>query len=123
MEDTKGVIVNNIVSNLKEEGVENIYADIMGFKNPYKIGWKKSDKGYYPDVIGASKKITHIFSVETKLLDKVPKKDLDKWRMFSLYAKANNGNMYLVAFKPSIQIIQRTIKELPTNLKFIEVVI
>ena len=64
---------------------------INRFKDPDTIYRKKNEIGYKPDIIAFNKDNINIYEIE--LDDKMP---LDKWELFSAYARKNNGNLYLV---------------------------
>ena len=119
MSHAKGVIINNIVSDSKKQGYDKIYADIMGFDAPYAIGLKNSDKGFQPDVIIVRKDNVDLFSIETNIEKKVSKADLERWRLFRIFAKANNGDLFLAGSAHNLKIIKNSIESIPSNLKFI----
>lgn len=118
----KGVIVNNIISDLKDQEPEKIRASILGFESPYAIGFKDSDSGFYPDIIMEKDGSIDIFSVETTIDKKVSNKDKKRWRLFRIFAKANKGNLYLAGTPHSLSVIKKSMEKIPSNLKFIHLV-
>jgi len=119
MSYAKGVIINNIVSDEKKQGCDKIFSSIMGFETPYTIGLKNEDKGFQPDVIIVRKDTIDLFSIETNIEKKVSKVDLERWRLFRIFAKANNGNLFLAGSAHNLKIIKDSIDSIPSNLKFI----
>ena len=115
-------IINNIITDLKAQNCSEIYADIMGFTTPYMIGPKDSDVEYQPDVIGVKKDSVDLFSIETNISKRVSKKDLEKWKYFLMYAKANKGNLFLVGNAYNIGVIKQSLDPIPSSLKFIHLV-
>jgi len=118
----KGIIINNIVSDSKKHGYDKIYADIIGFETPYAIGLKNADKGFQPDVIIERKDNVDLFSIETNIEKKVSKTDLERWRLFRIFAKANNGNLFIAGSVHNLKIIKDSIDSIPSNLKFIQLI-
>ncbi len=116
----KGVIINNIVSDIKSKDYEKIYADIIGFKTPYEIGIKgDEDSGFRPDIICEKEDEINLFSIETNIDKRVTKKDIRRWKLFRIFAKANNGTLFLAGTKYNLSIIEKTLDPLPQNVKFI----
>lgn len=122
MSHPRGVIINNIISDLKKQGALKIYADILGFDAPFEITAQESEKAYQPDVIGVNKNSTDIFSIETNISTRVGKSDLDKWKCYVSYLKENDGNLFLVGDNYCIDVIKKCIDPIPANLKFIHLV-
>ena len=118
----KGIIINNIISDLKKQGIGKIYAPILGFESPYAIGMKNSEKGFYPDVIGEKDGVIDLYSIETKIDIKVSKKDIERWRLFRIFAKANNGNLFIAGTPHNLNLIKKSLETIPNNLKFIHLV-
>lgn len=119
MTTSRGAIINNIVSNLKEQNTERIYADILGFETPFAICYNDSRETYTPDVIAISNESVDLFSIEINVSTPVLAHDLQKWRIFQQYAKINNGNLYIAGDKRVLSPIKHTIDPVPSNLKFI----
>ena len=116
----KGVIINNIVSDIKSKDYQRIYADIMGFKTPYTIGTKgNDDEGFKPDIICEKEGEIDLFSIETNIEKRVTKKDIRRWKLFRIFAKANNGTLFLAGTIYNLSIIEKTLDPLPKNVKFI----
>jgi hypothetical protein len=122
MSYAKGVIINNIVSDSKKQGYDKIYADIIGFETPFVIGLKNTDKGFQPDVIIVRNDNIDLFSIETNIEKKVSKTDFERWRLFRIFAKANNGNLFLAGNAHNLKIIKNSIELIPSNLKFINLI-
>ena len=118
----KGVIINNIISELEEQGVEKIYSSIPGCIQPYANGMKNSEKGFYLDVISKLKNQVDIYSIETNIDNQVKKKDAERWRLYRIFAKANNGNLFIARTPHSISVIKKSLDKIPGNLKFIHLV-
>ena len=112
----------NIISDLKSQQPEKIRASILGFESPYAIGFKDAESGFYPDIIMEKDGSIDIISVETTIEKKVSKKDKKRWRLFRIFAKANQGNLYLAGTPHNLSIIKNSMENIPSNLKFIHLV-
>lgn len=119
----KNDVLNNLLTNIKKESHNRIYADLSGFTPPYSIGLsKKNPKGYQPDIIIEKKDATDIISVETKIKKRVTKKDIERWNLLRTYAKLKKGNLFLAGDALCISLIKNKLESVPDNLKFIHLV-
>lgn len=75
---------------------------VLGHDTPKIISIDGKTKGYVPDIEAFYDKKTIVYEIE---LDK--EMPIEKWKLFSLYARNNNGSLYLVV--PSF--LKKSIKE------------
>lgn len=89
----KTLIAKAVISKIRKEGnPESIRAKYVNdFEPPNMIHLKGSDESYAPDIAAEYKKTMDVYEIE--LNSEMP---VTKWRLFSLYARKNNGNFYLV---------------------------
>ena len=118
----KGIIINNIISDLKEQGVDKIYSSKLGYESTYAIGLKNSKVGFYPDIISTKDGVIDIYSIETNIEKKVSKKDIERWRLYRIFAKANKGNLFIAGTPHNLSLIKKSLETIPNNLKFIHLV-
>ena len=89
----KKMVARVIVQKLQDESspkeIKTNY--LSGFKSPEKVILKGTDTEFTPDIVADYGKETHLYEIE--LSDDI---QTDKWKWFSLYAKKNHGNLYLV---------------------------
>jgi hypothetical protein len=66
---------------------------VKGFNDPETIYIKgdKNERGYKPDIVALNENQTNIYEIE--LNRQMP---VTKWRLFSNYARENNGNLYII---------------------------
>jgi hypothetical protein len=64
---------------------------VLGYDSPNKISYKGKEEGYTPDIAAVFDNGTNVYEIE--LNKTMP---VEKWRILSLYARKNNGNLYLV---------------------------
>jgi hypothetical protein len=90
----KQTVAEAMIEKIKEDdsliSIETQYVD--EYQKPDKISWKNTGIGYTPDirvVLKNGKKSLY----EIELADEF---DTDKWELFSLFARKNNGDLYLI---------------------------
>lgn len=120
MNYSKGTVINRIVSDLKGQKCDEIYAGILGFSEPFPIGMKNAEKGYVPDVIGVNGGSINLFSVENIRNGEVGSETIEKWRVFRLYAESHNGSLYIVGDALTVASVKEKITAIPSNVQFIE---
>jgi hypothetical protein len=90
---SKKIVAQVIIEKINETGkpveIKTNYQG--GYESPQEILWKGNNKGYIPDIVVNYKDESDIYEIE---LDNNLK--LDKWKLFYLSAKKNDGNLYLV---------------------------
>jgi hypothetical protein len=64
---------------------------LKNYNSPEKLTLKGRQEIHKPDMVVVFDKETHLYEVE---LDKKMKPD--KWKLYSLYARKNHGNLYLI---------------------------
>ncbi|NBC82181.1 MAG: hypothetical protein GVY19_02255 [Bacteroidetes bacterium] len=64
---------------------------VVGYQSPERIAIKGKTDGYEPDIEVQYNKEMHLYAIE--LDDSM---NTNKWRLMSLYAKKNNGNLHLI---------------------------
>ena len=77
--------------NEKRHPMEIKTDHLKDYNSPEKLTLKGNDKIHKPDMIVVYDKETHLYEVE---LDR--KMETEKWKLYSLYARKNNGNFYLI---------------------------
>ena len=82
-------VVAKIEDETKPKSVKTTL--IKEYEEPGKISLKEKNESFTPDITALYDKSTSIYEIE--LTDQV---SIDKWRLFSLYAKKNNGSLFLV---------------------------
>jgi hypothetical protein len=89
----KSVVTRAIISKINEEGKpEAVLAKhLKNYKTPSEVRIKGEDFGYTPDLAVFYKDEASFYEIE---LEKPT--TAVKWRSFSLYAKKNKGNFFLV---------------------------
>ncbi len=89
----KTMVARAVISKIQDETKPEVIKakHIKEYDMPSKISIKGENNGYIPDIAISFKEKTHVYEIE---LDK--KMATEKWRLLSLYAKKNNGNLYLV---------------------------
>jgi hypothetical protein len=89
----KKMVARAVIQKLQDEGspkeIKTNY--LAGFKSPERVMIKGTDVVFIPDIVADYGKETCLYEIE--LSDDI---ETDKWKWFSLYAKKNNGNLYLV---------------------------
>lgn len=89
----KAMVARVMVSKLQEEQkpkqIRTRY--LKGFESPDNVSIKGDEKKFSPDIMAIYDRETHLYEIE--LDNKMP---VDKWRTFSLYARKNKGNLYLI---------------------------
>ncbi len=102
----KKVVVQAIIDKIENEHEDfEIKTGIVeGYGKPEKIIRKgNQDKGYVPDVVLESDRITELYEVE--LDDDF---ELEKWKLFSLYTSKLKGNFNIVTpeeFLPQVRSV------------------
>lgn len=89
----KTIVTRAVISKIQEEREPTkIQAKhVLGYESPSKITLKGSDDEYVPDIAAIYNKSMSIYEIE--LNDNI---QIEKWRLLSLYAKKNKGNLYLI---------------------------
>lgn len=91
---SKELVVQAIIDKIEKEQenpeIRTLY--VKGYKAPNKIITKgNEEKGFTPDVVFSNEDRTELYEIE---LDEKIK--LNKWRLFSLFSKKENGNLNIV---------------------------
>lgn len=89
----KTMVTRAVISKIEEEdNPQKIKAKhVVGYDSPNKVSIKGNDEGYTPDIAVVYDNSTTVYEIELNKSVSV-----DKWRALSLYARKNNGNLYLV---------------------------
>ncbi len=95
-EINKSIVSRAIIAKLEDErNPKEIRTNhIVGYNSPDRISTDNSSEVYVPDIAAIYENETIVYEIE--LNKKMP---VDKWRIFSKYARKNNGNFYLVVPK------------------------
>ncbi len=75
---------------------------VLGFESPNKISFESKEPEYIPDIAAIYDESMSFYEIELNKNIQV-----EKWRLLSLYAKKNKGNLYLVV----PDYLKETIKE------------
>ncbi len=79
---------------------------VLGFESPNKISFESKEQEYIPDIAAIYDESMSFYEIELNKNVKV-----EKWRLLSLYAKKNKGNLYLVVPDYLKETIKEEIKE------------
>jgi hypothetical protein len=118
---TKESITEELISKVENAGYEKILSNKKPYRPTFKIKCENLKEGHYPDVVATFDNKTDLFSIETNENTNINKK-VDKWKMFSVYAKANKSCLYIVGVKPIIKKIQDKIDSKAFGVKFLEII-
>jgi len=84
------VIISKVLDGKNPETIKA--AHVPGYENPDKVFDTDSDKAYVPDITASIDNQTHIYEIELENKN-MP---VDKWKLFSNYARKRNGNLVLL---------------------------
>lgn len=108
----KTMVTRAVISKIREEkSPKAIKAKhLISFDNPMKISLKEKNEEYTPDIAAIFDDSTTVYEIELNEIMPV-----EKWRVLSLYARRNNGNLYLVVPDYLKDPIKEKIKEKEIN--------
>jgi len=108
----KTMVTRAVISKIeKERKPKNIKTKhVIGFESPNKISIKGRNEEFVPDIAAVFENSISVYEIE--LNKTMP---VEKWRSLSLYARENNGNLYLVVPDFLIEQIKEEIKEKGIN--------
>lgn len=108
----KTMVTRAVITKLEEENKPKAIKTnhVIGYDSPNKISIKGKDEGYTPDITVDFDNSTAIYEIE--LNKSMP---IEKWRILSLYAQKNQGNLYLVVPDFLKEPIKEEIKEKEIN--------
>ncbi|HDR67718.1 MAG TPA: hypothetical protein ENN61_01580 [Bacteroidaceae bacterium] len=84
------VIISKILDQKNPDIIKATH--VPGFANPDKIFDRNKDRGYVPDITAHFEDAAYIYEIEPDNSD-MP---VEKWRIFSTYARDNNGSLYIL---------------------------
>lgn len=89
----KTMVTRAVISKIEEEENPQIIKakHVKGYDSPNKVSIKGNNEGYTPDIAVVYDNSTTVYEIELNKSVSV-----DKWEALSLYARKNNGNLYLV---------------------------
>lgn len=89
----KAMVSKAVIAKIKEETEPNTIKakHIADMETPNKISLKHENEGFVPDIAAEYNKQTSYYEIE--LEDDF---ESNKWRLFSLSAKNNNGSFFIV---------------------------
>jgi hypothetical protein len=106
---TKEQVAQAIITQLEEQ--DNKISIKTGlfktYKSPPKIIQKSINAAYYPD-IQITTSDGHINIYEIELNTKI---NIEKWRVFSLFTKLKQGELFIIVPEPNLSAIKRIIVE------------
>jgi hypothetical protein len=106
----KTMVTRAVITKIKNDwNPQMIKAQhLKDFNDPETIYIKgnKKERGYKPDIIALNETQTNIYEIE--LNKQMP---VAKWRLFSNYARENNGNLYIVVPDYLKEEIKKEIQE------------
>jgi len=91
----KSEIIRVVIDFIKNQNFSQIKADMPGYNRPEKLVWKKSGKGYVPDITANKNGMFLLFTVKDP--NENVNTHLDKWRLFSSYSQKVNRECYIVS--------------------------
>lgn len=121
MDNKPTKIINHIVKVLKSDKSSDIKAVNSSLKSPDKLFSPKRKNEFRPDVSALIGDSTYLFSVESDWMLSISDEDKERWKLFSLYAKLNEGYFYLIAKKSTINSIESQWENVPSHLKFLDI--
>jgi hypothetical protein len=89
----KTMVSRAVISKIENEmkPAEIRAKHVLGFESPHRVSLKGNEKEYIPDIAAIYDKSMSVYEIE---LNK--NIEVEKWRLLSLYAKNNKGNLYHV---------------------------
>jgi len=89
----KTMVTRAVIMKIEEERKPKAIKTkhVIGYDSPNKISLKGKDEEYTPDITAIFDNSTSVYEIE--LNKSMP---IEKWRLLSLYARKNKGNLYLV---------------------------
>ncbi len=117
LEIGKGAYVSALINTIKSN---NDYALVKSavdpdLPNPARIKWKQKNVGYTPDVtVTLNNGNINVYEVELN-----QEVNIDKWNLFSLFAKKHNGQLYLAVPEKMLNAIENKAKE---ALSFVNII-
>ncbi|MFO7657966.1 MAG: hypothetical protein R6W78_12965 [Bacteroidales bacterium] len=108
----KTMVTRAIISKIQDERKpKKIKTNhVIGYDSPNKISIKGRNKEYVPDIAAVFDNSISVYEIE--LNKTMP---FEKWRLLSLYARENNGNLFLVVPDFLTEPIKEKIKEKEIN--------
>lgn len=86
-----------IFDSIDQDEVVRIEAMVKGYNSPDKITFGGYNaKSHQPDALAYYEESTDIYSIEPEANKKAIARNLGKWILFSLEAKKNKGNYFIV---------------------------
>lgn len=79
---------------------------VLGYESPSKISFKNKKEEYVPDIAAIYDESMSVYEIELS-----KNIELEKWRLLSLFAKKNKGNLYLIVPDFLKEPIKEEIKE------------
>lgn len=110
---TEELIARALIADIeKKDSPKNIETKIFSdYKTPQRIIWKEKKTGYVPDIKATfSKGVTNIYTIEL-----TGEFNIEKWRLFSLYARQNKGGLFIIAPESRLKEIKDKVKESHIN--------
>jgi hypothetical protein len=108
----KTMVTRAVISKIEDERKPKAIKakHVIGYDSPHKVSIKGKEQGYTPDIAAVFDNSTMVYEIE--LNKSMP---VEKWRVLSLYARKNNGNLYLVVPDYLKEPIKEEIKEKDIN--------
>ncbi len=110
---TKELVAKVIIKEIeKQDNPETIESRLFkDYRTLQKIIWKDNKSGYIPDIKAIfSEGTVNIYTIEL-----AGEYNTEKWKLFSLYAKQNEGGLFIVAPEDRLKEIKDTVKNSNIN--------
>lgn len=117
METVKDDMIKAVVDHINEEGIESINSLVDGYDKTKKIVWKNSGRGYFPDI--TARHDGQMFIFEVLAPGEEVNENIDKWKLFNAFSRANNGKFYVVAMASNEYTVKNALNEYNLNAQIL----
>ena len=114
-------VIATIIQSLPNKSDLDIYARDIPNMLPPKITSRETDESYIPDMLVKSKKIVHVFSIDTGEAGSLGDSFFQKIRLFSMYASEHNGKLYIAGGRKFIARVKPKLRGKYENVDFLTI--
>jgi len=102
-------LLSSAIEIIKQQGYENIRADLDDYESPFQLKGKTNDTNYSPDVTATKNDGKAYFEISTKMDDT---NDLiNKWKLLETLAHMKNGKFEIFVPHGHMKFTQELIKD------------
>lgn len=112
---TREDLIKTAIELLKEEGFQDVKANLEGYRKPEEIISKITYRRIIPDLTAKKDHRIYVFKI---VLEDEP--DIDIWYIISNYVQINNGIFYLMVPQDKEKEIQKKLWEYKINAQLIQ---